>query len=278
MAKVDKTAAIVGALAGLGLAELVRNRAAPAPTPTVRRARPAAPPPPPRYPALSPERVHRMVVDWGMAPELFHGRARRWAAEARARNGTRQASLSPAPTTDLVVVEDGLQALLERYIAAVPSACHFYAICPGDTPQTIGKAVLHQVGGVEPAPELVDEYVWCFSAASYNLQRYGSRSTSNSYPARWIVPGLGLGLRAAFLPRNADAIDLLAHGRAVPRTVDERGVRVVDDACHYGTLWLPAVCPDELASRVVTCAPLPHPDGSVSLEPPPALLAQLEAA
>ncbi len=170
-----------------------------------------------------------------------------------------------------------LDVMLEHYFATDETPGRFYAVQPGDTPETIARAALTLIGSTRPSRQQILDYIYCFTSATYNLDHYGSTSTSLSFPAKWKVPGLGLGLRAAFLPRNADAIDLMTHGLPVPRTVDEQGRPTNAEASSHGTIWLPPVDPERLPDGVVTCEGFSYTCGTSGLEPDPALLRLLEA-
>ncbi len=170
-----------------------------------------------------------------------------------------------------------LDQLLEELFATDPTGGSFYQVQDGDTPESIARAVLGSVGAYTERNVL--DYVYCFSSSSWNLDLYGSPSTSRRYPRRYIVPGFGQGVRAAFLPRNADALALLGSGQLPHRTVDlKTGARTDADAAHHGVLWLPPVSPEQLRLGVVTCAPFSWPDGSSTINPHPELLELLEAA
>lgn len=184
----------------------------------------------------------------------------------------------PEPEPERTAAHASLEELLEHYFDAEETPGRFYTIQPGDTPETIARAVLSKL--VErPTRQQILDYIHVFSSCSYNLDRYGSRSTSLSFPAKWCVPGLGLGLRAAFLPRNADAIDQMAAGLPVPRTVDDQGRPLDPEASSHGTVWLCPVDPERLRDEgVVTCEGFAYECGTSQLEPDPMLLHRLEAA
>lgn len=180
--------------------------------------------------------------------------------------------------TALVPVEtrDPFHALLEKLFHADPEGGSFYALQAGDTPETVARAVLSRVGRF--TKQNVIDYIHCVSSSRWNLDRYGSPSTSRTYPRDWLVPGFGKGLRAAFLPRNADALEAIAHGRLPPRTIDPRTGAPLSDLEHLGVLWLPPVDPHALREGRVTCAHQSWSDGSSSIDPPPEFIAFMEAA
>ncbi len=183
------------------------------------------------------------------------------------------------PELDLIEDEvDRLGALLDRFCLLSPIGGHFYPVGAGDTPETIARAVLSQI--VErPTREQILDYIHLFSSCAYNLERYGTRSTSMSFPSKWCVPGLAMGLRAAFRPVNADAFDLMASGLTVPRTCDSQARPTDPDASSYGMPWLVPVCPERLSTQgIVTCEGYAWSCGTSQIEPPPQLMALLRGA
>lgn len=173
--------------------------------------------------------------------------------------------------------DDPFDRLLVQLFDPDPRGGAFYQIRTGDTPETVARAVLQSVGRYTKANVL--DYIHVFSSSRYNLDRYGSPSTSRSFDAAWLVPGIGQGLRAAFLPRNADALEAIAHRRLPRRTTDARTGEGTDpNADQLGVIWLPPVSADDLAQGRVTCAHRTWDDGSSSIEPPPAFFAHMVAA
>ncbi len=170
-----------------------------------------------------------------------------------------------------------LGELLEMHVSGEALPNKFYQVREGDTPVTIARAVLASVGRFDEAHVL--DYVYCFTSAPFNLDRYGTPSTSRRFPARWRIPGFGRGLRGAFVPHNADALAAMHGGKLPARTVDERTGKPLDpEARELGLVWLPPVDPGRLAEGIVTCSGFSWPDGSSTLNPDPELMALLEAA
>lgn len=172
---------------------------------------------------------------------------------------------------------DPYDTLLQDLFHNDPRGGSFYQILPGDTPETIARAVLKATGRF--TKQNVLDYIHCFSSSRHNLDRYGSRSTSSIYPSEWLVPSFGQGLRAAFLPRNDDALDAFTHRRLPKRTIDANsGAPLEPEAKRLGCIWLPPVSRDDLRNGIVTCGHQTYADGSSSIDPPPDFLAHLEAA
>lgn len=171
---------------------------------------------------------------------------------------------------------DRFDVLLEQYLSTDCCSFTFYQVGPDDTPESIAKSVLAKIGVFDDRHVL--DYVYCISSSPWNLALYGGPSTSRRYPKRWLVPGFGQGLRAAFLPRNADAMALICGGTIPLRTVDQRAASVASNDGAYGLLWLPPVCPDQLRLGIVTCAPFSWSDGSSTINPDPEFIGMLEAA
>lgn len=177
--------------------------------------------------------------------------------------------------------DDRLAELVELHVAKEPTAGKFYQVGPDDTPETIARAVLAPFGKFTVAQ--VRDYIYCFTSSPYNLDRYGTRSTTKRYPKRWLIPGFGQGLRGAFLPRNVDGLAALRSGRFPMRTIDPRSAKYIDHGLPthptaYGLIWLPPISPEQLEIGVVTCAPFTWDDGSSSINPDPELLDLLQEA
>ena len=191
------------------------------------------------------------------------------ASEAQRRNLPRR----PRPRA---LQRSRLAELLDVHVADEPLAGKFYQVRAPDSPEAVVRAALAGVGTYSDRQVL--EYLYCVSSSPWNLDRYGTPSTSDRYPARYLVPGFGLGLRAAFLPRNAEALDMMRRGLVPPRTVDKRRARSQGDHTAYGLLWMPPVCPEAMSMGEVTCAPFEWEDGSSTINPDPELLALLRSA
>lgn len=167
-----------------------------------------------------------------------------------------------------------LEELLDLHLASEPTPGKFYQVQAGDTPEFVLRAALEDVG-THREGHLVD-YLYCVVSSPWNLDLYGTPSTSRSYPQRFLVPGIGLGVRAAFLPRNAEALAMMRQGLSPSRTVDRDGRATDDSAQAFGLLWLPPVCPECLdVDDQITCAPFSWEDGTSTINPDPELLALL---
>ena len=200
-----------------------------------------------------------------------------WAARARRP----LAALPPTPPApepvELVPVRNRpnqLTELLSSYLSDSARPRTLYTIGPGDTLKSVAAAALGAVGPHSQAQ--VIEYMTAIAAVPFNLARYGTRSTSQSYPASWLVPGLQMGIRVAFLERNDDAVTAMRSGRLPVRTVDPDTGKPLGTGDSLGTLWLPPVCPTQLGEGTVTCLPFDWADGSSTYNPDPSLLRLLE--
>ncbi len=169
-----------------------------------------------------------------------------------------------------------LDELLALYFAIGTTPGTFCLVDPDATPETIARAALASVGPFTESQVL--DYVYCFTSSPWNLALYGGPSTSKRYPRRWIIPGFGQGVRAAFLPRNADALEMMANGVIPPRAVDESTAKALTESVSYGLLGLPPICPEQRALGVVTCAPFSWDDGSSTIDPDPEFIGLLEMA
>lgn len=167
-----------------------------------------------------------------------------------------------------------IASLLDELLAEAPRNGHLYQIGRGDTVESIARAVLDDMGDGWTEQMLLD-YIHCISSGPYNLGRYGTPSTTKSFPKKWLAPGIGRGLRVAFMPRNQDALALLRVGILPRMVVDPRtgAPRGGDDNIHYGLIWLPPIDPTDFAVGIISCAPYSWEDGSSTIDPDPELLA-----
>lgn len=199
----------------------------------------------------------------GLGVLLACGAALCFVATRRGRRKPPASLMSPPPAPEPKTLAE---ELLEQYVSDDPCPGHFYQIQPHDTPTGVAAQAL----GADAAEENLIDYIHCWaSGPNYNMPMFATPSTSKTFPHRLLVPGKRLGVRVAFLPRNDDALGAMLEGRLPRRTVDPdtgapRGV-----GRSYGLLWLPPV--DEEYS----CASFEWPDGSSTIDPPPALLEML---
>lgn len=171
-----------------------------------------------------------------------------------------------------------ISKLVDDLIAANPEPGHLCAIKYGSNLSDIAKEALDTVYPGHTNQQRL-HYIHCISSGpQWNLRLYGTPSTSKIFPEMYMVPGLGMGIRVAFLPRNQDAIAEVRLGNMPRMTVDpETGAPAGGD--HYGVIWLPPVDAKELkAGGMPSCAPYSWADGSSTIDPDPELLGLLEAA
>ncbi len=163
-----------------------------------------------------------------------------------------------------------IEALLCEYVTDDPQPNRFYQCQYGDTLDDIARAALGTLGDSNAAQRL--EYIHCIVGVQHNLDRYGTPSTGRTHPPRYLLPGLGLGLRAALLPRNDDALALMLNGLSPTMRVDPKTGAPTSNATSRGLVWLPPVDPKAfLELGEVTC-------GDDGLEPPAELLGLLQEA
>jgi len=204
-----------------------------------------------------------------------------WATRRRApavqRNFEPRTPHAEDEQTDAYVVRnrpaDRVAELLARYLSRTPKTESLYPVQPGDDLRKIAASALRAVGPC--TAEQIDDYALGIAGVPYNLMLYGTPSTSKSYSASLLVPGLQQGIRVAFLARNDDAVAAMSAGRMPVRTVDPVTGAALGTGEFMGTLWLPPVCPHALSGGVVTCAPFEWPDGSSRYNPDPQLLGRL---
>jgi hypothetical protein len=168
--------------------------------------------------------------------------------------------------------------LVDEYISPVATPGKLYPIKYGDNLSDVARAALDTISTLHTNQQRL-HYIHCLSSGPlWNLRFYGTPSTSKVFPEMYLVPGIGMGIRVAFLPRNQDAVGEMFMGRMPRMTVDpETGAPAGGD--HYGLLWLPPVASQELVDgNMPSCAPFSWADGSSTIDPDPELLSLLEAA
>ncbi len=141
-------------------------------------------------------------------------------------------------------------------------------IKPGDTIDGLAFDALSVIR--DPESHELLSYIHCISSGRFNLDRYGTPSTSKLFPEVFRIPGIARGIRVAFLPRNSDSQRLLRAGWFPPMTVDSRtGARVVDSAESYGLAWFPPIDEEDYRNGgAPSCASISWEDGSSSIDPP----------
>lgn len=164
-------------------------------------------------------------------------------------------------------VKDKVSTLLEELVSDFPTPGRFYQIQPEDAPLAVALEAL----GPEAQAQDGVEYLRCISSGPrWNMPLYATTSPSKQYPNAYLVPGVRLGVRVAFLPRNEDALDLMLRGRMPKTAVDPTSGKPISEGSSYGLLWLPPV-DDEFS-----CAGYEWEDGSSAIDPPPDLFEVLE--
>lgn len=170
-----------------------------------------------------------------------------------------------------------LAELIAQNVRNEPSFGYFYPIKTGDTLPGIVKRLFDTIGGASVEQRL--HYIHCLSSGHYNAGRYGTPSTSKRFGKDLCVPGNGIGLRVAFLPRNEDALAAMARGRMPQMTVDPKTGEPIGLDAHLGVLWLLPVDEQGVrAGELPSCSAYSYHDGSSTIDPPPELLELLEAA
>lgn len=210
-----------------------------------------------------------------LASRRSRPRPRRARAPVRARGNILALPLPaivPAEPTRL----DKIEALLVDLVADDAKPGGLYRVQWTDNVWDVADRALSVVGPHTKGDVL--EYIHCMSAGDFNRTQFGTESTSRRYPNKYLVPGLGIGLRVAFMPRNQDGIDQMLAGNLPRMVVDPRTGKPASAHTSYGLIWLPPVDADALAAGEVTCGGHEWPDGSSAINPDPKLLNLLEAA
>ena len=185
---------------------------------------------------------------------------RRIPRRTRRRHHVRRTAAKSSAVETSVIVET-----LRDLVADEPQAGRFYVVQWRDRPGTVFRDALATCGILSPTQGQVDQYAHLVAGGRYNGDLYGSRGTSRTYPSRWLVPGLGMGIRSAFLPRNQDALELWLHGARPMCVVDRDTGAPRSPATSYGMIWLP---PCEAVGYDLTGQGYEWPDGSSTLDPP----------
>lgn len=165
--------------------------------------------------------------------------------------------------------------LLRELVRDEPEPGKLYQVQFRDRPATLARTILQRSANIaSPTAAQVDAYMHLLAAGRYNGSLYGSSSSSNTYPARWLVPGLGLGIRAAWLTRNLDALNRLLQQDPVSCVVDRRTGAAQTPHTSYGLVWCPPV---ELVGTEITTEPFVYDDGASPLDPPSTILEAIAA-
>ena len=188
---------------------------------------------------------------------------RRISTRRSPRRGRRRARSKPRAHAEEV---SALVESLRELVSDEPEAGKLYQIQWRDRPGSVFRNALATCGIVNPSQHQVEQYAHLVAGGRYNGNLYASRGTSRSYPSRWLVPGLGVGVRSAFLPRNQDALELMLHGKKPMCVVDRATGAAMSPSTHYGMIWLP---PCEVSGHDLTGESYEWPDGSSALDPPP---------
>jgi hypothetical protein len=181
----------------------------------------------------------------------------------RARHKTRAAD--PRGSGDLTEI-------LRDLVSDDPQGGRLYLVQWRDRASAIFRDALATCG-IAATSAQIDAYAHLCAAGRWNRELYGSRGTSRTYPARWLCPGLGLGLRSAFLPRNQDALGFMLADRAPMCVIDRASGAAMSPAVSYGLIWLPPV---DLVDHELTGQAYTWADGSGTLDPHPSIMAVIE--
>lgn len=189
----------------------------------------------------------------------------RWN-EIRSRLADLPVPESPAPTPG---------EILSELLSDFPLPGKLYQIKSGDNLSTIVRKALNNLvpGAGEAGSARMAYLLNCINVSEWNRSRYGSTRSNNNFPKTYFTNGLGLA--AAFLPRNADATAAILAGKLPARTIKPNG-DPAGGGSKFGMLWLPPVVAEDLTKFAQpTCAGTSWPDGSSTIEPPPEFLALL---
>lgn len=175
--------------------------------------------------------------------------------------------------------EDPIEVISDL-ILDYPLPGHFYQVKKGDSLSSLVRQALNNfvAGAGEKSQSRLNYMKICMNTGEkWNKKLYGSTRTTNIFPAMYLTNGIGLA--AAFLPRNAHVLQAVANGKMPARTILPNGNKIAGaDGSELGLLWFPPVAKEDLEQNgLVTCAPFTWDDGSSTIDPPPQLLNLLAA-
>jgi hypothetical protein len=208
-----------------------------------------------------------------------------WIASRRRRKPRRDTTVvvvEPAEPEPVVEPPFGrlamIEELLDEFVSDTPRPGFFYQIRGADTLASVSRDALDSIG--PHAKSARTSYMHCLqSGPNWNMRLYGTKSTTKSFPKENLVPGKGIGILVAFLPRNMDAHARMLRGELPTMTVDKKDgkpLSVPSPFVDRGLVWFPPVDEESLAEGEPTCAPFSWDDGSSTIDPPPQLLELLE--
>lgn len=168
--------------------------------------------------------------------------------------------------------------VLDVLIANTPTPGRFYRIKAGDTMAQLARRALNSVipGSGENGNARLD-YIYCMgSGSAWNLDRYGSTRTTQTYPELYAINGQSLA--SAFIPCHENTITALLETRPPNRGADREGKRIPGVGKDYGMIWMPPVDAQVLANEgEPTCGSVTWSDGRSSIDPPPEFFALVGA-
>ena len=152
--------------------------------------------------------------------------------------------------------DDAWLGTVDALVSPVPRPNAFYRIKTGDTASGIaGQALLGNNNGSNRV-----RLIKCMTRVSWNDTLYAS----TRHPASWgtLFDVNGENLSAAFLPRNASAVQFLAQKKMPPRTITASGGYVGQGPTGYfGLLWIP---PFQATPNAVACQETGPPNWLIS--------------
>lgn len=127
---------------------------------------------------------------------------------------------------------------LDDLISETPVGGRFWQITSGTSASNLAATLL-KAKGINTGANRV-RLIKCLTQIPWNRQRYTAAHPASSWGTLYDVNGENLS--AAWLPRHAPAVQLLAMRESPPRTIDGTGKWIGGGSdTYFALLWLPAI-------------------------------------
>lgn len=154
----------------------------------------------------------------------------------------------PGPIIGKKTVDNEYLQAVDALISDVPKADRFYRISAGSPSASTAAGELLAAMGANTGSNRV-RYIKCITQIPWNKLLYASTRTADTWGTMFDVDGKNLS--AAWLPRNAPAMQALARKEMPERTIAANGSSA-GEGSYYGLVWLPK---PKLVAGEVVCYP-----------------------